>query len=498
MNWLKRHRNELFIFLLLLACYSYFLPRWANWSQNSRLDLVLAIVDQGTLSIDDYYQNTGDYFCFNRETGQGGCENGGSHYSDKAPGAAFLAVPVYALARPILNSAPAQQVLDRAASGGAFGETLDEQGSGLNTTKIYDAAVLYLVTIAIVSIPSAILGVLIYKFLGTFSSRSDWRIVIVLLYGLATNAFPYSGAFYGHQIVAFLLFAAFYLAFLIGNSQVGMRWTLLVGLLLGLAVITEYPSALVAGAIFVYTLWVLPDRRWGIGLVLSGLPFGLLLMAHNWIIFKSVLSLGYQYSELYKDNVHSQGFLSLAGPNRKAMWGITFGTYRGLFFVAPILLLAIPGFVAWWRTRQHRLELGICLWAIVSFFLFNGSSVMWHGAFSIGPRYLVPMVPFMAVGLGFFASTWGEHRWAKLLTAVLGIWSFVVIWAETLGGQRFPDWTTNPLINYSLPKFIDGDVARNLGMSIGTSGHLSLLPLLLAIVGLSMLYRLSKHKETML
>jgi len=488
MSWLKRHRSELFIFLVLLTCYSYFLPRWANWSQNSRLDLVLAIVDEGTLSIDNYYQNTGDYFCFNRETGEGGCDNGGPHYSDKAPGTAFLAVPVYAAARPVLHSSPVRQGLDRLAHGAAFRETLNEEGTGLKTDKIYSAIVLYLVTVVVVSIPSAALGVLIYKFLGIFTQRSGWRVGVALLYGLATNAFPYSGAFYGHQIVAFLLFGAFYLAFLIGQGRVSVRWAILVGLMLGYAVITEYPTALVAGAVFVYTLLVLPKRRWAIGLVLAGLPPGLLLMAYDWAILGTVLPTGYQYSELYKDNVHAQGFLSLVGPNLEALWGITFGSFRGLFFVAPILLLAIPGFVAWWRQRQYRLEWTVCLWAIVSFFLFNGSSVMWHGAFSIGPRYLVPIVPFMTMGLGVFAITGGAHWWAKLLAAVSGTWSLAVIWVETLGGQRFPDWTPNPLFDYSLPKFIAGDIARNLGMGVGLSGHPSLLPLLIAVAGIGTLY----------
>ena len=50
----------LILFLLLLFCSTYTFPRWADWNQNSRFDLVLAIVDQGTLCIDDYYQNTDD------------------------------------------------------------------------------------------------------------------------------------------------------------------------------------------------------------------------------------------------------------------------------------------------------------------------------------------------------------------------------------------------------------------------------------------------------
>ena len=42
-------RRTALIFLLLLACYAYVLPRWADWNQNSRLNLVVALVD----AIDD-------------------------------------------------------------------------------------------------------------------------------------------------------------------------------------------------------------------------------------------------------------------------------------------------------------------------------------------------------------------------------------------------------------------------------------------------------------
>lgn len=495
MDWLKGHRNEFFIFLVLLICYSYFLPRWAGWNQNSRLDLVLAIVDEGTLSIDSYYQNTGDYLCFNRDTGEGGCEKGGRHYSDKAPGSSFLGVPVYAATRPILRSAPVQQVLNRLAQTEAFGDTLREDGTGLKTDKIYFAIVLYLVTVTVVSIPSAVLGVLIYKFLGVFNQRGDWRVGVALLYSLATNAFPYSGSFFGHQIVAFMLFGAFYLAFLIGQGRASGWWITLAGLMLGYAVITEYPTALIAGAVFVYALLVLPDRRWGIGLVLSGLPPGLLLVAYDWAIFGTLLPVGYQYSELYKDTIHSEGFISVVGPNLPALWGITFGSFRGLFFIAPILLLAAPGFVAWWRQGKYRPEWGVCLWAVASFLLFNGSSIMWQGGYAVGPRYLLPMLPFMAVALGAFVSQWGVHWWAKLLAAVLGIWSFAVVWAETLGGQSFPDWTPNPLFNYSIPNLMSGDVARNLGMALGQRGLKSLLPLAVGLVLVTLVWRLVGSRE---
>ena len=112
---------------------------------------------------------------------------------------------------------------------------------------------------------------------------------------------------------------------------------------------------------------------------------------------------------------------------------------------------------------------------------------MWEGGFAVGPRYLLPMLPFMVIGLGV---VWQElaTRWTgRLLVGILTLWSVAAVWLETISGQSFPDWTPNPLLNYSLPRFIAGDIARNLGMGIGLRGHLSLVPLLIALVLLGLL-----------
>lgn len=473
-RWLQRYRNELFIFLVLLISYSYFMPRWADWNQNSRLNLVRAIVEEQTLRIDTYVANTGDYALFD-----------GHYYSDKAPGTAFLAVPVYFLARPLLQSPPSQALLERLAQSDAFGETLNDAGNGLRQEKIYAAVVHYLVTFVVVSLPAAVLGVLIYGLLGhvnqRLNQRAGWRIGIALLYGLATPAFPYSGALYGHQIVAVLLFGAFYLMFLIGQQRVAQWLVVLVGAMLGYAVITEYPAVLIAAVIALYALIRLPNRFWIAGLVIGGVFPGLLAMTHNWAIFGTILPVGYEHSELWTD-VHQQGFMSLVGPHAPALWGITFGTYRGLFFLAPVLLLALPGFVVWWQQRVRRWEWAVCLWAVSSFLLFNGSSVMWEGGFAVGPRYLVPMLPFMAVAVGMLVEYWERSSWVRLLVTVLSIWSVLVVWAQTIGGQSFPGYTPNPLLTYSLPHLLRGDVARNLGMVVGQSGLSSLLPLCVALL----------------
>jgi hypothetical protein len=87
--------------------------------------------------------------------------------------------------------------------------------------------------------------------------------------------------------------------------------------------------------------------------------------------------MGYRYSELYTTQ-HSAGFLSLSYPRLDALWGITFGSYRGLFFISPILLLAVVGLAIWGYRREYRRAWWLCIYAVGSFFLFNGSSIMWQ------------------------------------------------------------------------------------------------------------------------
>lgn len=471
----REGRISLILFLILLTCYAYTFPRWADWNQNSRLNLTMAIVDRGVLYIDDYYQGhtqTGDY-----------AEYGGHIYSDKAPGTAFLGVPFYWAFRTVAGGEVLGRLAGYLRGSAAIAGTLETGGTGVLPDKVYAATALAVVTFAVVAIPSALLGVLLYRFTRVLVPAPLPRAAAVLLYGLATNAYAYSGAFYGHQVVAAALFAAFFLAHRVGQRGDGPWSIAAIGLLLGLAVITEYPAALIAAAVAVYLILRIPHKA-HLGWALAGaLIPGLLWMAHNMAIFGRAVVFGYSYSTLYLDK-HGTGFLSLTRPSLQALWGITFGSFRGLFYLSPILLLALPGLVLMVRRPSVRAEALVCGWAFVSFILFNGSSVMWEGGFAVGPRYLVPMLPFLVPPLLLAMERLLPGAAGRALLAVLGAWSFLAVWAQALGGQAFPDWTPDPLFRYSLVRLAQGDVARNLGMLLGLDGLASLIPLGLIVSAL--------------
>jgi len=461
----NERRISIVLFLVLLLCYAYFFPRWASWNHTSRLDLVMAIVDKGTVSIDDYYQNTGDYAVYE-----------GHRYSTKAPGSSLLGVPVYWVFRQVLNSPILTSVLRELSSNQAVVGTLRDGGTGLLPEKLYFALALYVVTFVTVSVLSAFLGVVLYRFTSHYSSSQAHRVWVTLTYGLATSAFPYSSSYMGHQIVAAFLFFSFYLVFLVARQSIKPAILSFTGFLMGYAVITEYPTVLIAAAIFVYAFFRLPKKAWTAWLILGGILPGVIWMIYNYQVYHKPIGFGYLYAPLYTDK-NNVGFFSLVCPHFEALWGITFGSYRGLFFLSPVMLFAIPGFYYFARARERWPEFFVCLWATISFFLFNGSSVMWEGGYAIGPRYVLPMLPFMALALIFFTVQWGRNGWARVAMGFLTLWSALFVWSETIGGQSFPDWTRNPLFNYSLPRLLRGDIARSWGTIIGLPGWSSLIPL---------------------
>jgi hypothetical protein len=471
-QWCKRHRIEICLFLTLLVCYAYVFPRWADPNQNSRLDMVVAVVDDGTFHIDNYVENTVDY-----------AKVGGHYYSDKAPGVAFMGIPVYAVLKEFLDLPIMDGLMDRLADNEAIKATLRKEGTGLLEQKVRFAIAQTALTLVASALPTALMGVLMYYLLARFTARQWPRIAVVLGYGLLTPAFAYAGSFYGHQLSAACLLGAFYLVF-VGTKPLPTRSLWAVGFLLGYSVITEYPSVLIVGVLFLYTFYRLDDRRRIGWVVLTGALIAAAWMAYNTAVFGSPLELGYGHSELWTDQHHT-GFMSLTWPHWKAIWGITFSPFRGLFVLSPLLLLAVPGFILWWRSGEHRPEFWVALAGVLTTFLFNSSSIMWWGGFAIGPRYLLPMLPFMALPIIFVFREWGNRMWIKALCFVLFAWSLIATWGLTLAEQAFPsEIFRNPLVEYAWPNWQVGNIARNSGMFLHLPGILSLLPLLVGVMAL--------------
>jgi hypothetical protein len=518
-NARRRERlDALGVIAVVLLCTTYTFPRWADWNQNSRFDLTRAIVDEGTLSIDCCVANTGDYALFE-----------GRAYSDKAPGLSVLAVAPYVLWNTISRYGLGAAA-NRLAHSDAVQGTLRAGGTGIRDDKMAVATALIVATFFTVALPAALASALLFHFLATFTADRGSRIAVALTYALATIAYPYSNAFYAHQLVAALLFAAFVSLFTLPRARHIALRLVAIGFLLGLALVSEYPTALIVAVLLVYAAYQMRrgsmltpasnpgplrhsraggnpsestagvfqmdprlrgddgTRSWSakpvtttLGWIAAGmLPPLLGAAAYHLAIFHTPWPVAYRYSALWQER-HAVGFISITYPHLGALWGITFSPYRGLFAISPVLLLSLWGLWDLWQRRAQRAAVAVSTAAVTSFLAFNSASAMWWGGFAVGPRYLMPMLPFLAWPLIAFLDRSATTRWHGWLFGVLAVASLLITWSLSLAGQHFPEDThLFPLLDYAVPQLWQGNLARNVGTLLGLSGWLSLAPLVIA------------------
>jgi hypothetical protein len=439
-------RPALALFVLCFAAYAYFYQA-GGWNQNVRFDLVRSLVEQRTAAIDSYYRNTGDLAC---RGPAGRCrtprpERGDHAYADKAPGASWLAVPVHAMMHALAGSdAPGPDYLNAAA---------------------------YASTVWSVALPSALAVALLHVLLGALGLGPRSRAFFALAYGLGTLAFPYATLLYGHQLTAALLLMAFAVlararhAPHTSGSQGAPSPALLAGTgaLLGAAVAVEYPAALAVVPLGIYAaLFVRPLPRLG-WLALGMAGPALALAAYHAVVFGSPSALPYDFST---QPHRSQGFfMGLGVPQWTAVQHILFTDYRGLFYSAPWLLLAVPGAVLMARRARLRAEAAVCIAVALLFVWLNASLVDWQGGWAMGPRYLIPALPFLAV-LAAGVALWSPAHRGLRVGAVLGLaalvgWSVFHMLVGTAVKPEVPVHIRRPFAQFLLERFYRGELAVN-------------------------------------
>ncbi|MBZ0301932.1 MAG: hypothetical protein K8J31_19445 [Anaerolineae bacterium] len=494
----SRRTYAVTLFVILVICYGYFMPRWADWGANSRADLVYAFGDQGVLNIDAYHENTGDKACFaGRDySGDTPCEDG-HYFTDKSLGPSLVALPFYIAFKTIAALPPIEHFIVSGNLPGNFSDTLNPEGQGIRADAVYQGMALTFITFFAVSIPSAFLGVVVFLFAARFATKDGYAFILALAYGLGTMAFPYSMALYQHQMAAFGAFVGFYLLWRIVYEKASLNWLWVVGLLFSLAVITEYPIVLILAIIFIWALIKMPNRLALWRMILAGIPLGLIFMAYNYAAFETPLPVGYEYSTNWQTE-HQEGFLSLTHPTLERYYGLTFSPIRGIFVTSPFLLLFFPGVYAMWRRQREQRGVLIAIVLItVAFFSYNASSIMWWGGFSIGPRYLIPMLPFMVIPIIFTLNDWLPRVWGQAAAGLLMAASILMTGAMTIAGQSWPSvpffpFTVEqmnaffPLTDQALLMLGQGDVARNYGGILldlpGLSGLIPVIALVAAVI----------------
>ena len=382
-------RERAAVFLTLFFSYAYFFGG-SGFNQNATFALTRALVERQTLHIDGYAGNTADVSFHEGRT-----------YSNKAPGLAIAAALPYAVFYAI-------------------------HGAPRNAIELNIA--LYLCTVIVCGVSGALIGVLIAGVARQRGAPAD----LALLIGLGTPLFAYSTMLFAHVPAALLVLLAY---LLIERNRPGLA-----GAAMGAAVFVNYLCAPLALLFLIFG--VRRQRlRFLTPYILGGLPFAIALAAYQFAAFGSPFrSAIATMNPAFIDESAWLGVFRL--PKLEALWGITFSPFRGLFYIAPILLIAAIGIV---RRKAWAIAIAVAVTLLINA-SFNG----WHGGYAVGPRYLVVVVPLLALGLIEM------HGRARLLARALAAVSLLFNFAVTAVDPQPPDILRDPIGRYALPSLLTG------------------------------------------
>jgi hypothetical protein len=458
----RQRRIGFAIFAILFASYGYF-HQGGGWNQNSRLNQVRAIVEKQQLEINDYlhYQasvnsrgetkilplkrsvgnetrssldsaNTLDVSLFS-----------GRFYPNKPPGTVFLALPAYGLIYSL------ESLLH-----------VDATDWWIQTINSY---LTNLFSVALVTA----LGGLVFYFVSQrlFPALPTWtHVAATLTYGLGTMIFPFATLFFDHDLVATFSLCAFGLVLTKNRGGLeSLRDTFgyfLVGVLCGLSILVNYTAILTTACLLAYGFWTAKGKPMFVYGALAGLVLPiLLLMSYHASCFGSPYATAntYQYSMFRSPDSAFSGMLTL--PSATVAFELLFPYYRGLFFTSPVLLLTALGLVMMVRKPQCKPEAILCAVIFAAHLLVNSAFNHWHAGWTVGPRYLIPALPFLVL-----PGAWLFTRLPRL-TGTLALASFCIMLLITAVEPQVPSAISNPLKDHVL-RLVLGERLEVNGISI--------------------------------
>lgn len=373
---------------VILALLVWFSCAWfGSWEGNpnnaTRLFAAISLVEDGDATIDEFAPLTIDKARFV-----------GHFYLDKAPGTTLMALPAIALATAWTG--------ERSA---AVSKLPDDPGM---------AAFLRLrLRFAVATGPAvltAIAAALLFRLALGLTGNAGGALVAALGFALGSPIWGWSTTMFGHAPVAALYVIALWALW----TATGPGRFALAGAALGWAVVVEYQAVLAGGMLALFgawRVWPRPDRLRLLAAATAGGVAALLpLFMYNLVAFGTVWKLGYQGVVGFEGM--QQGLFGLGWPRPAVLWEITFGTMRGLVWVAPVLLLAPLGLAK----LPKPLALTAATAAMVVL-LVNAAYFYWDGGNSTGPRHATPAVGLLALGLAPFWA--GRSRGGRIATAAV-------------------------------------------------------------------------------
>ena len=429
--------TEFKIFISVFLILSFFVSDYGgNFIMDSMLYQTMSIVDNGKLEIDDYIKEG----C--KETGCAHAYYKGHWYSGFAPGMSFLAVPVYALFKPLLDLIP--------------------EIGGYNDLRLSVIVLNFLVNILIGAVSAALGAVLIYKITGFFTTKEKYKILLSFVSVLGSLFFVYSSGSSRSVGAVFAVFA-FYLLLKSKYRILKNKNLFFAGLSSGIAVALDYSYLIILVVLGVYALSFLRNKKILL-FVLGALIPGLFLLGYNYAVYDNMFSSPYQNRAMeWTKELFAGDYIHWKNIGIESLYGLSVSPEKGLFVYMPFFILSLIGIIIGLvNEKKFRAEILTLLGIVLGMFVYNAAYFAWHANCGFGPRYLVPMIPFFMIGsifvikrIWFFISVavGGVSVFINLLGAMYGreaLWSGLCFSKNALAEAYIPFLLSRGLTNYTL------------------------------------------------
>jgi hypothetical protein len=445
-----------------------------GWAQTSYFSLTRSL-SHGTAKIDRYQWETRDE-----------SYSDGHYYSVKAPGLSLLTLPAYESLRALGARDLSRRMARNAHKSGAFrwyraGVPSGLYGNDLQRARLVRAQIeeytplVWMLGLFATVLPALLMMLLVRACAERIEPGLGTAAAITL--GAGTLVLPFATLLFAHVLSAMLGFAAFALLWREREGDANLALVAAAGALAGLAVTCEYPLAIAGLICGVYAISRGDVLRRGLTYT-AGVFAGVApLLLYNLWAFGSVTHFSYAnavadwgLSGHDKIGLNDGGFFGIGMPSPHTALDLLFSS-KGLLVGSPVLAMALVGTVLLYR-RGRRAE-ALVIGAVFSAFLvYNSGYWLPFGGGSPGPRFLIPVLPFLAVPL---AIAW---RRFPATTLALAIPSVLTMAAATVTLPMIGNGDTGIWVH-----LIDvGNFEQTVASALGTdNGWLALSPFLVAL-----------------